>query len=93
MVVDGCVHLAKYKTCLEVEHKNKLLAPEWDSLHKHISRKKAKRNRKGVKKGEWYTNNDNKQNKNVATYACKGRESILQQIVIRLTSEKCRKLV
>jgi hypothetical protein len=35
--VDGCVHLVKYKMCLEVEHKNKLLAPKWDSLHKHTN--------------------------------------------------------
>jgi hypothetical protein len=46
-----------------------------------------------VKKGEWYTNNDYKHNKNVATYVCKRRESILQRITIRLASEKHRKLV
>ncbi len=38
-------------------------------------------------------NNDYKHNKNVATYACKGKESVLQQITTRLASEKCRKLV
>jgi hypothetical protein len=53
MGVDGCVHLVKYKVCSKVEYKNKLLAPKWDSLHKHIGGKKAKRNMKGVKKGEW----------------------------------------
>jgi hypothetical protein len=78
MGVDGCVHLVKYKVCSKVEHKNKLLAPKWDSLHKHIGGKKVKRNMKGVKKGEWYTNNDYKHNKNVATYACKRREFVLQ---------------
>jgi len=93
MGVDGCVHLVKYKVCLEVEHKNKLLAPKWDSLHKHTGQRKAKRNMNGVKKGEWYTNNDYKHNKNVDIYACKGREFVLQQITTRLVSEKRRKLV
>jgi len=32
---------------------------------------------KGVKKGEWYTSNDYKHNKNVVIYACKGREFVL----------------
>jgi hypothetical protein len=48
---------------------------------------------KRVKKGEWYTNNDYKHNKNVVTYDCKGKESILQQFTTRLASEKRRKLV
>jgi uncharacterized metal-binding protein len=48
---------------------------------------------KGVKKCEWCTNNDYKHDKNVVIYACKGRESVLQQITNRLASEKCRKLV
>jgi peroxiredoxin family protein len=91
MGVDGCVQLMKYKVCSKVEHKNKLLAPKWDSFHKHSSRRKAKRNMKGVKKHEWCTNN--KHDKNVVIYACKGRESILQQITTRLASEKCRKSV
>ncbi len=93
MGVDGCVQLVKYKVCSKVEHKNKLLAPKWDSLHKHTSRRKAKRNMKGVKKREWCTNNDYKHDKNVVIYACKGREFVLQQITTRLASEKCRKLV
>jgi hypothetical protein len=37
MGVDGCVQLVKYKVCSKVEHKNKLLAPKWDSLHKHTN--------------------------------------------------------
>ncbi len=48
---------------------------------------------KGVKKGEWYTNNDYRHNKNVATYACKGREFVLQQVATRLTGETRRTLV
>jgi hypothetical protein len=78
MGVDGCVHLVKCRVCLEVEHKDKLLTPKWDSLHKHADWKKDEKNMKGKKKGEWYINNDCKHNKNVATYACKGREFVLQ---------------
>ncbi len=39
------------------------------------------------------TSNDCKHNKNVATYACKVRESNLQQVTIGLANEKCKKLV
>jgi hypothetical protein len=77
MGVDGYVHLVKCKVCLEVEHKDKLLAPKWDSLDKHVALKKVERNMKGVKKGEWYTSNNYKHNKNVVIYDCKGKESIL----------------
>jgi hypothetical protein len=52
MGVDGCVHLVKCKVCLEVEHKNKLLVPKWDSLQKHIGWRKAEKNVKRVEKGE-----------------------------------------
>ncbi len=52
MGVDGCVHLVKCKICLEVEQKNKLLVPKWDSLQKHTSQRKAEKNMKGVKKSE-----------------------------------------
>jgi hypothetical protein len=88
MGVDGRVHLVKCKVCSKVEHKDKLLAPKWDSFQKHANWKKAEKNMKGMKKGEWY-----KHNKNVITYACKGRESVLQQVTIGLASEKCKKLV
>jgi hypothetical protein len=30
MGFNGCVHIMKCKFFLEVEHKNKLLAPKWD---------------------------------------------------------------
>jgi hypothetical protein len=52
MGVDGCVHRVKCKICSKVEHKDKLLAPKWDSLQKHADYKKAEKNMKGVKKGE-----------------------------------------
>jgi hypothetical protein len=52
MGVDGCVHLVKCKVCSKVEHKNKLLAPKWDPLQKHIGWRKAEKNMEGLKKGE-----------------------------------------
>jgi hypothetical protein len=39
-VFDGCGKYKKCKISFEVEHKNKLLAPKWDSFHKHVGRKK-----------------------------------------------------
>jgi hypothetical protein len=43
MGVDGCVYFMKCKVCSEVEHKNKLLVPKWDSLQKHTTRRKAEK--------------------------------------------------
>jgi hypothetical protein len=51
---DGCGKYKKFEICFEVEHKDKLFALKWDSLHKHVGRKKVEKNLKGVKKGEWY---------------------------------------
>jgi len=48
---------------------------------------------KGVKKGEWYINNNYKHNKSETTYASKSKESVLQQVINGLANEKCRKLV
>jgi hypothetical protein len=76
-----------------IEHKNKLLVPKWDSLHKHVSRKKVNRPMKGAKKGECYINNDCKHNKNQVAYAFKGKKSILQKVSNGLVGEKRKKLV
>jgi len=48
---------------------------------------------KGVKKGEWYINNDCKHNRNQSMYASKGQESILQQVFNGLVGEKHKKLI
>lgn len=45
------------------------------------------------KKGIWYTNKDHKHNKNETTYASKGREFILQQVINEFVGEKHNKLV
>jgi heme-degrading monooxygenase HmoA len=72
MGVDGFVDLVKCKVCSEVEHKDKLLTPKWDSLHKHAHWKKDEKNMKGKKKDEWYIDNDYKHNKTITTYAKRG---------------------
>jgi hypothetical protein len=74
---DGFFHTMKCKICSKIEYKDKLLAPKWDSLHKHANRRKADRPMRGVKKGEWYISNDCKHNKNQVAYANKGRKFIL----------------
>jgi hypothetical protein len=56
---NGCVHRMKCKICLEVEHKNKLLALKWDSLQKHVSKTKVR-----SKKIEWYISKNCKHSKN-----------------------------
>jgi hypothetical protein len=48
---------------------------------------------RGVKKMEWYTNNDYKHSRSQATYAYKGREFILQQVYNGLVGEKHKRLV
>ncbi len=66
------------KICFEVEQKDKLLASKWDSVQKHVDHKKTKKALKGVKNGEWYMAKDCKHVKNETTYACKGKELMLQ---------------
>jgi hypothetical protein len=81
------------KIYLKVEHKDKILATKWNSLQKHVDQKNDDLPMKGVKKGEWYTNNDYKQSRNQASYVSKGREFVLEQVTNELVGEKCRKLV
>jgi len=83
----------KYKICSNIEHKDKLLAPKWDSPQKHVNKKKVDKPMKGVKKGEWYVSKDCKHRKNEVVYASKGREFILQQVTNELAGEKHKKLV
>jgi hypothetical protein len=50
----------------------------------------AKKTLRRVKKGEWYMAKDCKHVKNGTTYACKGRESVLQQVANGVVGGKCR---
>jgi hypothetical protein len=47
--LDGLLHNVKCKICNKAEGKDKLLALKWDTLCKHIGRKKQKANRKQKK--------------------------------------------
>ncbi len=87
------MHIVKYKICSNIEHKDKLLAPKWDSPQKHVNKRKDKNPMKWVKKGEWYVSKDCKHRKNEVVYASKGKEFILQQATKGLIGEKHKKLV
>ncbi len=65
------MHIVKYIYFLEIEHKDKILAPKWDSSQKNVVWRKAERPMKWVKKGEWYIINDCKHRKNQAAYVSK----------------------
>ncbi len=41
---DGTLHTVKYRVCIKVEKKNKILVVKWDSFCKHASRQKVVRN-------------------------------------------------
>ncbi len=73
MGLSGFLHIVRCKICSKIEHKDKFLAPKWDSLQKHVDQKIADKPMKRVKKGEWYPNNDCKHSRNQATYASKGK--------------------
>ncbi len=75
------MHIMNCAICLEVEHKDKLLAPKWDLLQKHANWKKMNKPMRKVKKRKWYTYKDCKYNKNEIIYVSKGREFVLQQQV------------
>ncbi len=59
---------------------------------KHANWRKTNKPMKGVKKGEWYTSNDCKHNKNQTAYAFKGRKFVLQ-MTNGLVGERHKKLV
>ncbi len=40
----GSLHVTKCKICNVVERKNKLFAPKWDSIYKHVGHMKANKN-------------------------------------------------
>jgi hypothetical protein len=90
---NGLVHSVKCKICLEVEHKDKILATKWNPLQKHTNQRKTNKPMKGMKKGEWYINNDCEHRKNQIAYASKGRKSILYQVTNGLVHERHKKLV
>jgi hypothetical protein len=83
----------KYKICSNIEHKDKLLAPKWNSPQKHLNKRRANKPMKRVKKGEWYVNKECKHKKIEIVYASKGKEFILQQVTNGLAGEKHKKLV
>jgi hypothetical protein len=49
--IDKVMHVIKCKISLKFEHKDKLLAPKWDSFQKHVGQKNINRLMKRVKKG------------------------------------------
>ncbi len=53
---DGHVHIVRYKVCLDMEHKNKLLTFNWDSFQKYMNCKKIEKAWMGWKKGAWIMN-------------------------------------
>jgi hypothetical protein len=66
---NGCLHIVKCKIYSQVEGKDKLLAPKWDSLCKHVYHMKAHRDMGFVKKGDWYYNKGCKHGKNLVQLA------------------------
>ena len=53
---DGSLYMVRCCVCSEVDGRDRLLAPKWNTLCKHEGRCKAKRDMlwKGVKKGDTY---------------------------------------
>jgi hypothetical protein len=90
---DSLVHIEKCKIFLEVEHKDKIIVAKWDPLPKQINQRKTNNPMKGMKKGEWYINNDCEHSKNQIAYVSKRRKSILYQMTNGLVHEKRKKLV
>jgi hypothetical protein len=66
---NGCLHIVKCKIYNQVEGKDKLLAPKWDSFYKHVDRMKAHKDMGFVKKGGWYYNKGYKHGKNLVRFS------------------------
>ncbi len=65
---DGHVQIVRYKVCLDMEHKNKLLTLNQDSFQKYANCKKIEKSLNGVKKRCM----DYQRDKNEVVYAFKG---------------------
>ncbi len=90
---DSLVHTMKCEIFLEVKHKDKIIVAKWNPLQKHINQRKTNKPMKGMKKREWYINNDCEHSKNQIAYASKRKRSILYQVTNGLVHGKCKKLV
>ncbi len=40
---NGRVHIVRYKVCLDIEHKNKLLTLNWDSFQRFVNCQKIEK--------------------------------------------------
>jgi hypothetical protein len=53
---NGHVHIVRYKVCLNMARKNKLLTLNWDSFQKYVNFKKIEKVWMGWKRGAWIMN-------------------------------------
>jgi hypothetical protein len=53
--LDGLYDFVRYLICSEIEHREKILQPKFDTLKKHEGKRKAKAGipSRGIKKGQW----------------------------------------
>jgi hypothetical protein len=77
-----------------VEGKDQIFIIKWDSLCKHVGRKKAKRNiGTNVKKRDWYHFKDCKHAKNHKLFASCNQGNVVAQLANGMAGENLRKVV
>jgi hypothetical protein len=64
-------------TCIDLEHKEKLLVQMLDGVHKHCGKRKCKRAKPGQIIGECYNSFDTQHAKNLHIYFITGLISVL----------------
>jgi hypothetical protein len=81
------------KICTKVSGKDKLLAPKFDSLCKHASRKKFTSPMPGVPKGTFYYAKDCQHAKNELLYVSRSGESVLDRVMQGMVHEGLKKVI
>jgi hypothetical protein len=75
------LHHVRFKFCIDVEYKEKLLVLKLDGLHKHSGRRKCKCVKPRQIIGEHYTNFNTQYAKNSRVYCIIGSNLVLDQMV------------
>ncbi len=90
---DGLVTHDWCKMQTKVSGKDKLLVPKFDSLCKHVVRKKATSPMPGVPKGTFYYAKDCQHAKNELLYVSRSGESVLDRVMQGMAHEGLKKVI
>lgn len=78
---NGTINSVKCLICSTVEGKKKILKAKYNTLTKHVGRRRATKKFVGIaKKGEYYYSKDCTHTKNAVLYALRGNQSVRDMV-------------